>query len=282
MMTVIQVQQVSKVYGTKHAVDHLSFSVQSGEIFGLLGPSGSGKTTTIKMLTGETAITEGHIQSMDVRDKELQASSYRKQIGILSDNSALYERLTVYDNLKMFAGLYEVSSSRIDEVLQFVGLVEEKKTIVKKLSKGMRQRILLAKALIHQPQLLFLDEPTSALDPVTTMHIHKGLLNLKQQGVTIFLTTHDMTEAETLCDRIALINEGKLIALDEPAELKYKHSDDTMTVEMKDGSSTTIGLDASGADQVSEWMKAGQIKRLHTNEPTLSDVFIKLTGKELN
>ncbi|GGB07321.1 ABC transporter ATP-binding protein [Macrococcus hajekii] len=281
-MSIITMSDVSKVYDTKTAVHQLSLKIEAGEIFGLLGPSGSGKTTTIKMLTGETAASEGFIQVMQVKGSALQTSDYRKQIGILSDNSALYERLTIYDNLKMFAGLYEVSNERIEEVLKFVDLIDEKKTVVKKLSKGMRQRILLAKALIHQPEILFLDEPTSALDPQTSMHIHKGLLQLKKDGVTIFLTTHDMTEAETLCDRIALINEGQLIAVDEPAELRYQYSDDSINVELKDGSSHSISMDEAGADMIRDWIRSSKIKRMQTNEPTLSDVFIKLTGKELN
>ncbi|WP_414054516.1 ABC transporter ATP-binding protein [Macrococcus equi] len=278
-MTLIQMNDVVKIYESKKAVDHLSLHIQQGEIFGLLGPSGSGKTTTIKMLTGETSITEGDIQVFHYKDKALQTAEYREQIGILSDNSALYERLTVYDNLKMFAGLYKQSTDRIDAVLSFVQLEDEKKTVVKKLSKGMRQRILLAKALIHQPKLLFLDEPTSALDPNTTRHIHKGLLKLKEEGTTIFLTTHDMDEAEALCDRIALINNGKLVALDTPDNLRYQHSDQTITLEMNDTLVRTVHKE--DVVQITELLNTKKVKRIYTNEPTLGEVFIKVTGKEL-
>ncbi|WP_414055646.1 ABC transporter ATP-binding protein [Macrococcus equi] len=278
-MTLIQMNDVVKMYESKKAVNHLSLHIQQGEIFGLLGPSGSGKTTTIKMLTGETSITEGDIQVFHYKDKALQTAEYREQIGILSDNSALYERLTVYDNLKMFAGLYKQSIDRIDAVLSFVQLENEKKTVVKKLSKGMRQRILLAKALIHQPKLLFLDEPTSALDPNTTRHIHKGLLKLKEEGTTIFLTTHDMDEAEALCDRIALINNGKLVALDTPDNLRYQHSDQTITLEMNDTLVRTVHKE--DVVQITELLNTKKVKRIYTNEPTLGEVFIKVTGKEL-
>ncbi|MGV2929055.1 ABC transporter ATP-binding protein [Macrococcus capreoli] len=278
-MTLIQINDVVKMYDSKKAVDHLSLNINQGEIFGLLGPSGSGKTTTIKMLTGETSISDGNIQVFQYKDKALQTAEYREQIGILSDNSALYERLTVFDNLKMFAGLYKQSLNRINEVLAFVQLENEKKTVVKKLSKGMRQRILLAKALLHQPKLIFLDEPTSALDPNTTRHIHKGLLKLKENGTTIFLTTHDMDEAESLCDRIALINNGKLIALDTPDNLRYQHSDQTITVEMNDLSKKRVYKE--DVEQITELLNTKQVKRIYTNEPTLGEVFIKMTGKEL-
>ncbi|WP_414048991.1 ABC transporter ATP-binding protein [Macrococcus animalis] len=278
-MTLIQMNNVVKMYDSKKAVDHLSLNIKQGEIFGLLGPSGSGKTTTIKMLTGETSTSSGNIQVFHYKDKALQTAEFREQIGILSDNSALYERLTVFDNLKMFAGLYKQPINRIDEVLSFVQLDSEKKTVVKKLSKGMRQRILLAKALLHQPKLLFLDEPTSALDPNTTRHIHKGLLKLKESGATIFLTTHNMDEAESLCDRIALINNGKLIALDTPDNLRYQHSDQTITLEMNDSSLRRVNKE--DVMQITELLYSKQVKRIYTNEPTLGEVFIKVTGKEL-
>ncbi|MCE4956578.1 ABC transporter ATP-binding protein [Macrococcoides caseolyticum] len=278
-MTLIQMNNVVKMYDSKKAVDHLSLDINQGEIFGLLGPSGSGKTTTIKMLTGETSISNGSIQVFHYHDKALQTPEYREQIGILSDNSALYERLTVFDNLKMFSGLYKQPLNRIVEVLAFVQLENEKKTVVKKLSKGMRQRILLAKALLHQPKLLFLDEPTSALDPNTTRHIHKGLLKLKENGTTIFLTTHDMDEAESLCDRIALIDNGKLIALDTPDNLRYRHSDQTIIVEMND--LTHRKVHKEDVVQITELLNSKQVKRIYTNEPTLGEVFIKVTGKEL-
>lgn len=278
-MTIIQMHNVVKQYQNKKAVDNLSLNINKGEIFGLLGPSGSGKTTTIKMLTGETSISSGTVQVFDYKDKALQTAEFREQIGILSDNSALYERLTVYDNLKMFAGLYKQPLIKINEVLLFVQLEKEKKTVVKKLSKGMRQRILLAKALIHQPRLLFLDEPTSALDPNTTRHIHKGLLKLKEDGTTIFLTTHDMDEAESLCDRIALINDGKLIALNTPENLRYENSDQTITIEMNDKSKDVIHKE--DVHQITKILSTKQVKRIYSNEPTLGEVFIKLTGKEL-
>lgn len=278
-MTIIQMHNVVKQYQNKKAVDNLSLNINKGEIFGLLGPSGSGKTTTIKMLTGETSISSGTVQVFDYKDKALQTAEFREQIGILSDNSALYERLTVYDNLKMFAGLYKQPLIKINEVLLFVHLEKEKKTVVKKLSKGMRQRILLAKALIHQPRLLFLDEPTSALDPNTTRHIHKGLLKLKEDGTTIFLTTHDMDEAESLCDRIALINDGKLIALNTPENLRYENSDQTITIEMNDKSKDVIHKE--DVHQITKILSTKQVKRIYSNEPTLGEVFIKLTGKEL-
>ncbi|RXK18618.1 ABC transporter ATP-binding protein [Macrococcus sp. DPC7161] len=281
MDKMIELTHLKKQYGNKKAVDTLSFDVKTGEIFGLLGPSGSGKTTTIKMLTGETSITSGDAKVMHFNKEDLHKDKYRKSIGILSDNSALYERLTVKDNLKMFVKIYNKPVSNIEKALNFVDLVSEKNTVVKSLSKGMKQRILLAKALIHEPKLLFLDEPTSALDPNTTMHIHKGLLKLKEQGTTIFLTTHNMQEAETLCDRIALINNGRLIALDKPDALKYQYSNKHLHVTLKDQRTFELPQTEETANQIKHWMLNDEIRSIHSDEPTLNEVFIQLTGKGL-
>ena len=140
----------------------------------------------------------------------MKKGSSRKKIGVLTDNSGLYSRLSIYDNLKLYCELYEVPEKRIDEVLEIVNLKNEKKKIVSKLSKGMLQRVTLARTLLHEPELLFLDEPTSALDPVNSQHIHNGLRELNARGTTIFLTTHDMNEAELLCDRVAFLNKGQI------------------------------------------------------------------------
>ncbi|UTH06713.1 ABC transporter ATP-binding protein [Macrococcoides canis] len=280
-MSVLYMDKVSKVYDNHMVVDELNIQINKGEIYGLLGPSGSGKTTTIRMLTGETRPNEGDIEVMSFKNEQLFSSHYKKRIGILSDNSALYERLSIYDNLRVYTDLYNVHPSRIKEVLTFVDLEGESKTIVKNLSKGMKQRILLAKCLIHKPDFLFLDEPTSALDPHTTAHIHAGLMKLKSEGVTIFLTTHDMEEAEKLCDRISLIHNGKLIETDTPQALRYRYSNHTVVVEMISGEIVNLELIPENAEQMSVLMKSGKIKRINTNELSLSEVFILLTGKEL-
>src|SRR5699024_4952373 len=158
----IQVKQVRKEFNEKVALEKVNFEVEQGEIFGLLGPSGSGKTTTIKILTGELKKTAGEVSVLHMKSNDFTSSYFKSQIRLLSDNSTLYERLTIYDNLKLFCKLYNAPLKRIDEVLSEVNLKDEKKKVVSKLSKGMKQRVLLAKALIHKPKLVFLDEPTSA------------------------------------------------------------------------------------------------------------------------
>ena len=184
--------------------------MKKGETIGFLGPSGSGKTTTIKILTAQLHPTAGEINVFGKPINKLKEPSFMKRIGILTDNSGLYERLTIFDNLSLYCDLYEVSKDRIDEVLESVNLRNEKNKQVQKLSKGMKQRATLARAILHKPDLLFLDEPTSALDPVNTKHIHEGLRKLSEEGTTIFLTTHDMHEAEEFCDRVAFLHDGEI------------------------------------------------------------------------
>src|SRR5699024_1822564 len=205
-----EVNGLQKLFGKKIAIKNIDLHIEEGEIFGLLGPSGAGKTTMIKMLTGEVNKTSGEIQVLGKQPSEFHTSAFKSQIGIISDNNALYERLTVFDNLKLFASLYGAPLERIDEILKMMDKLEAKKTIVKKLSKGMMQRILLAKALMHRPKLLFLDEPTSALDPANMMQIHRVLKELNEQGSTIFINTHNMEEATVLCDRVAFLHEGEI------------------------------------------------------------------------
>lgn len=203
MQNSIEVTGLQKVFGTTAAVRQLSFNVKRGEIFGLLGPSGSGKTTTIKILTGELTASAGDVNVLGFEPAQFGTAAFKSRIGILSDNSALYERLSIYDNLKLFCKLYDVPLNRIGEILSDVNLQNEGAKTVSRLSKGMKQRVLLAKALIHRPELVFLDEPTSALDPGNMAHIHRGLQRLNDAGTTIFLTTHNMEEATALCDRVA-------------------------------------------------------------------------------
>jgi len=277
----IEVTDVGKKFGKKHALNQISFQVKKGEIFGLLGPSGAGKTTTIKLLTGELSKTSGDISVLGFTPDRFQTETFKSQIGILSDNSALYERLTIFDNLKLFAKLYDVPLHEIDSILEQVNLLEEKKTTVSKLSKGMKQRILLAKALIHKPKLVFLDEPTSALDPANVAHIHRGLQTLNENGTTIFLNTHDMEEANSLCDRVAFLHQGVIQELDEPDALRYKHSTHAFHIETVGGKKFSLDPKPENADEIASLIKQKEIKTMHTDNPTLGQIFLKITGKEL-
>lgn len=184
--------------------------------------------------------------------------------------------------MKFFCDLYDVPEDRIHVVLQMVNLEQESKKMVSKLSKGMLQRVILARAFLHEPELLFLDEPTSALDPVNTKHIYEGLLQLKAKGTTIFLTTHDMNEAETLCDRVAFLNNGTIQLLDEPKKLREQHSDATITVELIDGSTVIVPKGSEGAQKVFDYMSKNQVASIQSNFPTLGDIFVEVTGRKLS
>lgn len=281
MVNCIEVNGLQKTFGKKTAIKSIDLQIEEGEIFGLLGPSGAGKTTMIKMLTGELNKTAGQIEVLGKKPSEFNTSAFKSQIGILSDNSALYERLTVYDNLKLFASLYGAPLERIDEVLEVLDMQDTKKTPVKNLSKGMNQRILLAKAFIHRPKLLFLDEPTSALDPANLMQIHRVLRALNEQGSTIFMNTHNMEEATVLCDRVAFLHEGEIKELDTPKKLRYQYSSHMFHVTTIDDEILDFPNDKTAADDIAILIKTGKVKSIETDSPTLGEIFIKVTGKEL-
>ncbi|MFF2886018.1 ATP-binding cassette domain-containing protein [Paenibacillus sp. NPDC057967] len=280
-MAVIQVEHVRKSFGNKDALGDVSFSIPKGEIFGFLGPSGSGKTTLIKILTAQLNPTSGQASVFNQPAEMMHQSAQRMRFGILTDNSGLYERLSIEENLELFRQLYGLPKSSIDKVLQFVNLSGERKKKVHRLSKGMRQRVMLACAIIHEPELLFLDEPTSALDPVNSAHIHKGLRYLNEKGTTIFLTTHDMAEAELLCNRVAILYRGQIQTLGSPRELKKLHRDNVVRVELINGEAYELPITEGTANQIADWMKRGLIDRLATKEPSLGDIFIQMTGSEL-
>lgn len=280
MTLAIEMKDVMKTFNEKTALRNVNIEVKQGEIFGFLGPSGSGKTTTVKILTSQLLHSVGKVRVLG-KDITGPSSIDYKRIGILTDNSGLYERLSIYDNLLLFCDLYDCKKERIDEVLSQVNLLEDKKTPVKKLSKGMKQRVTLARAILHKPDMLFLDEPTSALDPVNVQNIHNILRDLNKEGTTIFLTTHNMDEAETLCDRIAFLCGGEIVALDTPENLRLQYAKNKIEVVLKDKKKETVQKDELGAKRISEWMKKGELLSIHSHEPTLGDIFIEVTGRGL-
>ena len=278
----IEVRGVQKTFGTFTALQNVSFTIQKGEIFGFLGPSGSGKTTMIKILTAQLEQTTGEASVLGLPAINMKQSENKARFGILTDNSGLYKRLTVEENLLLFSNMYDLPKSAVDEALAFVNLTDARKKKVTELSKGMMQRVTLARAIMHKPDLLFLDEPTSALDPVNTAHIYKGLRKLNDMGTTIFLTTHDMAEAETLCDRVAFLHKGKIQAIGAPSQLKQDYSDESMTVQLTTGEEHVLPVnDSESATVLARWMGSGSIVRINTNEPTLGDIFMQLTGSDL-
>ena len=277
----IDVKNLNKTFGDEQALKFVNFQVRRGEIFGFLGPSGSGKTTTIKILTGQMKATRGQAFVFDEDVKHLKTPNNRKKFGVLTDNSGLYERLSIEDNLYLYSELYNCSTKRINEVLDLVQLKAAKQKKVSQLSKGMRQRVTLARAILHEPALLFLDEPTSALDPVTREHIHRGLKLLNEKGTTIFLTTHDMEEADLLCDRIAFLHKGEIKELDSPKSLKRKFAENKMTIQLKNGQTVVIDNEKKDAKRLYDYMEKEEIVTIHSNEPTIGDIFMNVTGREL-
>jgi ABC-2 type transport system ATP-binding protein len=221
-MNAIEVEYLSRDYNGLRAVNELSFSVAPGEIFGFLGPNGAGKTTTIKMLTGQLRPTSGSARVAGY-DVVSQRAELKPRIGVVFEHQNLYERLSGRDNLLFSARLYNVDKQRVDHVLQQVGLVDKAGQRVKKYSNGMKQRLLIARALLHQPQVIFLDEPTKGLDPGVARALRNLVSDLGAGGVTVFLTTHYMEEADRLCERVAILEQGQIVALDTPDRLKLQH-----------------------------------------------------------
>ena len=242
MMYAIEVQNLSKDYKHLRAVDNISFAVKGGEIFGFLGPNGAGKTTTIRILTGQLRPTSGNAWVMGY-DVVAEREMLKPQIGVVFEYQNLYQRLSARDNLNFAANLYGVPKSRVDIVLEQVGLADRAGDSLKKYSNGMKQRLLIGRALLHQPKVLFLDEPTRGLDPNVARGIRSLVADLASIGVTVFLTTHYMEEADQLCSRVAILDEGTIVALDAPEGLKMEYRLDDRT--------------------------------------TLEDVFVRLTGHEL-
>ena len=281
MSNIIEVESLTKAFSNHEVLNDVNFEVKKGEIFGFLGPSGAGKTTTIKILTGQMNPTSGNVSVFGESYKKLKQSHFQKRFGVLTDNSGLYDRLSIYDNLKLYCSLYGVSTTRIDEVLDIVNLTEEKSKKVSELSKGMKQRVTLARTILHEPELLFLDEPTSALDPTNTLHIYEGLRALNKKGTTIFLTTHDMYEAETLCDRIAFLSNGKIQLIDTPQRIKRKFTKNTLIVTLKNEETITLPTGTEGADKLHELMQRNEVTTIHSDEPNLADIFREVTGRKL-
>ncbi len=277
----ISIQHLSKKFDKDFVLKDVNAVLDRGEILGFLGPSGAGKTTTIKILTGQLRPTSGEAEVLGIPCDRIDERIY-EQIGIVTDTSGVYERMTVYDNLKYFARLLNVSLSEIDPLLKRIGMYEQRKKTAGKLSKGQTQRLILARAILHRPKVLFLDEPTSGLDPSTAVEIHNLLLELKSKGMAIFLTTHNMEEATKLCDHVALLNEGVIVEYGSPEEicLKYNRTK-RYRVQLTDGTKMTLAQDQDTAGKIMLWMNDNRIETLHSCEPTLETVFLEVTGREL-
>lgn len=271
----VEMKHIVQEFGKKRVLNGIDLKIHTGEIFGLLGPSGAGKTTIIKILTGQIVPTAGHALLLGGSREGLY-----KKLGMMMDNFGLYERLSCYDNLKLFARIYGVPRERIDIVLKKTGLFQDRKSAVAKLSKGMRSRLLLARAVMGGPEVLFLDEPTSGLDPATAEEIHRLILEEQERGATVFLTTHNMEEAYKLCDHVALLHEGNIVEYGEPEKLcrRYNHQN-KLHISLYDGRQIELPNDKRAAETIKEYLDAEMVETIHSTEPSLETVFMELTGR---
>lgn len=306
MDTIVKASGLTKQYGHLLAVDHIDLEVFKGEIFGLLGPNGAGKTTTIRMLTGQTKPTSGAalIAGYDIIHEPIKA---KESVGVVPEVSNVYDEMSAWDNLIFAAELYGVPrserSKRAAELLKLFGLYERRGDKVGNFSKGMKRRLTIAAALIHKPCIVFLDEPTTGLDVQSSRMIRNLLKELNRSGVTIFLTTHYIEEADQLCQRIAIINQGKIVALDSPEKLKAK-AEEEHVVEVSLSPAKDLEGQLKNLKYVSGVSRVGdkfglyvkdaseaipilidfcrennlKIVSINTLKPSLEDAFVKITG----
>ena len=310
MKNVIEVKNLTKEYKKIKAVDDLSFEVKEGEILGLLGPNGSGKSTTLNCILSLLNFQKGSIK---IFGKEMKPDSYdiKRQIGVVFQEVAVFEELTVYDNVDYFCGLYisdkKLREKYINEALELVGLLDYKKFYPKQLSGGLLRRLNIACGIAHKPKLIFLDEPTVAVDPQSRNNILEGIKKLRDGGATIVYTTHYMEEAEILCDRIIILDKGKILASGTASDLKeLSDIDEKITVEINEIDEEILNQisDLNNIDDYTYEMNVLTVKykkgknnlgelinflkknnvtynKIFSERPTLNDVFLSLTGKEL-
>lgn len=281
-MPAIEVENLSRAFNSLRAVDDISFAVEAGEIFGFLGHNGAGKTTTIRMLSGQLLPTSGRgrVASCDIVTEQQRL---RPLIGVVSEHQNLYERMSGRENLEFAARLYGQDIQRVDAALKQVDLLDRAGDKVQNYSNGMKQRLLIARSILHGPQIVFLDEPTRGLDPIVGREIRRLIVDMSKQGVTIFLTTHYMEEADQLCNRVAFLSEGRIVALDTPDNLKTAHGQNHVNVTLDNGESLSIALAGEDAGrELQQLLSNGHVRTLHSAEATLEEVFIQLAGRRLS
>jgi ABC-2 type transport system ATP-binding protein len=303
----IEMIDLCKSFGTFKAVDHLSLTVRQGEIFGLLGPNGSGKTTTINMISGLSVPTSGEVRVMGLNVRR-QARQVRQILGSVPQETALYEELSAWTNMDFHADLFDIprkeKKERITKMLELVQLLDRKDSRVHTFSGGMKRRLALARALLHDPQLIYLDEPTLGVDVQARRVIWDYILSLRDQGKTVLITTNYLEEAQALCERIAIIDHGKLIAVDTPEHLKQSYGGSVIELETakpstavgeiraltgvkevkQDGTHLTITTEG-GHNVVPQVIniisQESELRDIAVREPTLDEIFLRLTGTAL-
>jgi fluoroquinolone transport system ATP-binding protein len=281
----LRVENLSFRYrgNSEETLKDISFSIRPGEIFGFLGPSGSGKSTTQKILY---KLLSGYSGSIHFDKKPLENWDFRfyERIGVCFELPNHYIKLSGMENLRFFGSFYRKGTGRIPELLRKVGLAEDGDKMVSEYSKGMKMRLNFVRALIHDPEVYFLDEPTTGLDPIYAGKIKEMIKQLKNEGKTIFLTTHNMFDADQLCDRVALLHQGEIIAIDTPYHLKLKYGKPRVMVTKRNDSQDTIYfplVDLGKNQDFLELLNENRIASIHSQEATLEEVFVKLTGDQL-
>jgi fluoroquinolone transport system ATP-binding protein len=270
--------------GTKPAVDNVSFSIKKGEIFGFLGPNGAGKTTTQRILIG---LLKGFKGEVSILDKPINVwdQTFYEHIGVGFEFPNFYSKLTALENLQFFKSFYARPVTDAMDLLKMVGLEDDGNKKVGDYSKGMKVRLSFVRAIQHNPEILFLDEPTSGLDPANQRLLRNLIRKQRDEGKTIFLTTHNMVDAEELCDRVAFIVDGKVAVIDSPAELKVKESKKRVVVGTRNADKmhhTEFPLENLGRNaEFLAFIQKNAIETIHSQEATLEDIFIKLTGAKL-
>lgn len=279
----LTVKNLSFSYSKKPFIENMNFQVDKGEVFGFLGPSGAGKTTLQKVLTGLITTYRGNVKLGGVECREHDNCFY-ENIGVDFEYSTLYEKLTARQNLEFFSSLYAKKTIAIDEMLVEIGLQNDADKKVSDYSKGMKSRLNFLKALLHDPAILFLDEPTSGLDPTNSRLMKDMILQQKEKGKTIFLTTHNMTDATELCDRVAFIVNGSIKALDSPHNLIMRKGAAKVIYTYFDGQERPgecLLSQMSKDSTLTNLIKENRILSIHSSEPTLNDIFIEVTGRTL-
>ena len=265
-------------YGSFVAVDGLNLGLRSGELFGLLGPNGAGKSSTIRVLIGQRRPSAGRVTVAGL-DVVTEWDEVKSLFGYIPDRENHFEEFTGRLNLQIFAGLYDVPRQRIDECLALVELSEAADLPVRAYSLGMRRKLLLARALLHRPRLLYLDEPTANLDIHSAAVVHRILRDLTRQGVTVLLTTHNMQEVEEICDRVAILCRGRLVALDAPLALRCRHAERKADVILQGGQRLVFDLDdPEDAIRLSKHLVACEVASIQSREFNFHETFLKLTG----
>lgn len=277
----IQCKNVYKSFHKKTVINGINLDISDGQIFGLLGPSGAGKTTLIKILTDQLSYDSGSVSILNKSVEKLTGED-KKKIGIMMDQFGVYDRLSCVDNMKIYADIYGISYSKAKETLEHVGLGEAIHKPASHLSKGMGARLRLARVFMHSPEIIFLDEPTSGLDPKSMRAIHKLIFEKKKEGCTIFLTTHNMEEATSLCDTVALLNDGVIVDQGEPKELCRKYNNKKKIIlHLSNGEDVELPHESESAHKICEFIKSNEVETIHSSEPTLETVFLELTGRKL-